>query len=698
MAPRTRKRTPDPEDCVRPTPRHAKASPTRFRSARAPRINAARYRQSTLTQIVPEVSFLSRGSAAEESEDEEQAPRPVKRRRRRIGPSQKTLTQIGWINHIVVPSDDEEQEEEGGDGENEGEEGFGSEVLPSDDDEYDEVVGGEQNEIDDAEDVFYGFSDDGESLQQDKLDGGSIYGANDSPQTPRRPRPREIPSSQTPPVTPLTPLSVLRMRARYNQRSPLKALSTNGDQGLCICKEQERAKMPPPKLPTPVKGRRVRVALDSNVVKLAPTLLSERSHISDSQDLCDEDGFEAASPRGVAIGQETQAMIHQIDAACGPNPSLQNTPLRNGATSEVGSTSPSPSQANRSFNFDEEDGADAAPSAAPAKRSPILGEEFQEKEVRKEECHQEPDIEKKAGDDEEAEEEDDDHDEENHEFPTSSLPTPRAPPPTQATPIYTPTQASHASQPFALQHPSQVSTVAEITQATPPRRRPTPTQREKTCSQRMRRTRRAVGDAECNENTTLRGKRLCSQASTTDDPTQSQTPKAQCRSQQLDRIPESPLGNPNASSHSKSSHALGQRTHSSKPPRRSSPSPSPSPTTLPLHAPSSSIPQPPPPLLTSSPTSPSRSTGYRRANGSDGRQRLELSSDSGGGGGGRINGSGVSGRSVLAFDGKVLSATQMLPESLMNYSLPLPPAGWDAASSWMGEEQEGEQEGEGEEG
>ncbi|KAK7508867.1 uncharacterized protein IWZ02DRAFT_438033 [Phyllosticta citriasiana] len=679
MAPRTRKRTPEPEDWVRPTPRHAKAPPTRFRSARAPRINAARYRQSTLTQIVPEVSFLSRGPAAEESEDEEQAPRPVKRRRRRIGPSQKTLTQIGWINHIVVPSDDEEQEEEGGDGENEGEEGFESEVLPSDDDEYDEVVGGEQNEIDDAEDVFLrAFLTTERAFSKTSL------------MTPRRPRPREIPSSQTPPVSAIDALSVLRKRARYNQRSPLKAPSTNGDQGLC--KEQERAKMPPPKLPTPVQGRRVRVALDSNVVKLAPALLSERSHVSDSQDLSDEDGFEAASLSGVAIGQETQAMIHRIDAACGPNPSLQSTLLRNGATSEVGSRSPSPSQANRSFNFDEEDGADAAPSAAPAKSSPILGEEFQGKEVREEECHQEPDIEKKAGDDEEAEEDDDNYDEEDHGFPASSLLIPRAPPPTQATPTYTPKQASHASQPFALQHPSQVSTVAETTQATPPRRRPTPTQRERARSQKTRRTQRVVGDAECNENATLRGIGMCSQASTTDDPIQSQTPKAQqCRSQQFDRIPESPLGNPNASSHSKTSHASDRQSRSRKPPRRSSPSPCYSPTTSPLHAPSSSFPQPPPALLlTSSPTSPSGSTRNRRTNGSDGRRRLELSSDSSGGGGGRCNGSGVSGRSGLAFDGKVLSATQMLPESLMNYSLPLPPAGWDAASSWTAEEEGGE--------
>ncbi|KAK8152595.1 hypothetical protein IWX90DRAFT_445733 [Phyllosticta citrichinensis] len=663
MAPRTRKRTSDPEDSSCPTPRHSKASPTRSRPARAPRINAARYRQSTLTQIVPEVSFLSRGSAVEESEDEEHAPRPVKRRRRRIGPSQKTLTQIGWINPLVVPSDDEEQEE---DGEGDGEEGFESEVLPSDDDEYDEVVAGEQNENGDTEEVFYGFSDNEENHDGDKLHDANPDGVKDSPQTPRRPRPREIPSSQTPPVTPLTPLSVLRKRALYNGRSPLKVLSTNGNQDN---KSRDRAKMPPPKFSTPVKRRGARVAFDTKVVKVAPTLLSERSHVSDSQDLSDEEGFGAVSPRGVAIGQETQAMIHQIDAACGLDPPGQTTPSKNRVTPEAASESPSTSQASRSFNFDEEDEAGAVPSPAPATKSPILGEDDQEGNIRAED-NQQQDI-------EDGNVEEDDEGDEDEEFPTSSFPTPRAPPPTQATPTHTPTQESRTSQPFALQHPSQVSTVAETTQATPPRA--TPRQREKPPSQKLGRTRRQTVHSSEDVISTFHGTVLPSQASTTDDPIESQTPKAQfqrqSQQQQDDRIPESPL----ARSNSKTNATRNPRPRSRK--TRSSPS----------QTASSSIPRPPPALLlTSSPTSPSLSTSNRHANTENipgTRRRLELYSSGGGGG-----------NAGASFDGKVISATQMLPESLMNYSMPLPPAGWDAssvgwvASSMPDEEEEGDGE------
>ncbi|KAK7534745.1 uncharacterized protein J3D65DRAFT_604217 [Phyllosticta citribraziliensis] len=662
MAPRTRKRNSDPEDSVRPTPRHAKASPTRPRSARAPRSNAARYRQSTLTQIVPEVSFLSRGSAAEESEDEEHAPRPVKRRRRRIGPSQKTLTQIGWINPLVVPSDDEEQEEEG---EGDGEEGFESEVLPSDDDEYDEVVAGEQNENEDTEEVFYGFSDNEENHEGDKLHGANSDGVKDSPQTPRRPRPREIPSSQTPPVTPLTPLSVLRKRGLYNGRSPLKMLSTNGNQDN---KSRDRAKMPPPKFPTPVKRRGVRVAFETNVVKVAPKLLSERSHISDSQDLSDEEGFGVASPRGIAIGQETQAMIHQIDAACGLDSPGQTTPSKNRATPEAASESPSTSQASRSFNFDEDE-AGVVASPAPAKKSPILGEDVQEENTRAGD-NQEQDVE-----DENAEQEDEDE-----EFSTSSFPTPRAPPPTQATPTHTPTQESRTSQPFALQHPSQVSTVAETTQATPARA--TSVQREKSRSQKLGRARHQTARSSEDVKSTSHRTVIPSQASTTDDPIESQTPKAQFqhRSQQRqdDRIPESPLASSNSKTNA--THARNPRPRSRK--TRSSPS----------QAASSSTPRPPPALLlTSSPTSPSLSTSNRHANTENipaTRQRLELYSSGVGGGG----------NAGASFDGKVISATQMLPESLMNYSMPLPPAGWDAssvgwvASSMPDEEDEGEGE------
>ncbi|KAL1388466.1 hypothetical protein HDK64DRAFT_269793 [Phyllosticta capitalensis] len=671
MAPRTRKRSSDPEASVRPTPRRKKASPDRSRSARPSR--SARFRQSTLTQIVPEVSFLSRGSAAEhsEEEDEERERRPTKRRRRRIGPSQKTLTQIGWINPLRVPYNYEDEDDEGeGDGHVE-EMGFESEVLPSDDDEYDQVIAVEENEVEDnAEEGVYGFSDDGEIYQEPEDVNRGPLGivVQDTPHTPRRHRRREIPSSQTPPATPLTPWSVLRKRMKHNERSPLKAVSTNSKE-----ERQDRADMPPPKLNSPLKRRSVRIAAEESTIIRPP--LSERTHVSDSQDLSEPEEEEpnTTSPRGAAIGEETQAMIHRIDAACGPDLQWEKLPSDDGDTPHQQSQSGNSSQANGSFNFDDAEDAGAAPdgdemqvpSPTPARKSPILGgDEDKEVEGEVEEQVEEEvggEVENQVDEEEEEEGEDEDSDD---EFP-SSFPTPRAPPPTQASPLPTQTQ-EHSSQPFALQHPSQVSTVAETTQATPPRPTPRPatrqsrsqrtqtqaqTQTQPTPRQRARSTRTPASKTRATSRA-----RSPSQATPADEPTQSPAHKTlqSQHDRDRDRIPESPI-HP-AAHHASSSATATPASRNGRVRRNAAPAP----------VPSSPLPPPPPHVFSSSPVVASPVRHGEGAGGADGYGYGY------GYGHGYVDGSG-------SID-RVISATQLLPASLMDYSLPRPPVGWDAAS------------------
>ncbi|KAK8210519.1 hypothetical protein IWZ01DRAFT_570884 [Phyllosticta capitalensis] len=688
MAPRTRKRSSDPEASVRPTPRREKPSPDRSRSVRPSR--SARFRQSTLTQIVPEVSFLSRGSAAEhsEEEDEERERRPTKRRRRRIGPSQKTLTQIGWINPLRVPYNYEDEDDEGGGDGHVEEEGFESEVLPSDDDEYDQVIAVEENEVEDnAEEGVYGFSDDGEIYQEpEDVNRGplGIVGVQDTPHTPRRHRRREIPSSQTPPATPLTPWSVLRKRMKHNERSPLKAVSTNSKE-----ERQDRADMPPPKLNSPLKRRSVRIAAEESTIIKQPPLFSERTHVSDSQDLseAEEEEPDMTSPRGAALGEETQAMIHRIDAACGPDLEWEKLPSNDGDTPRRESQSGNSSQANGSFNFDDAEDAGAGPdgdeiqvpSPTPARKSPILGGD-EDKQVEEEGGEE---VENQVDEEEEEEEEGEDEDSDD-EFP-SSFPTPRAPPPTQASPPPTQPQ-EHSSQPFALQHPSQVSTVAETTQATPPRATPKPptrpsrsqrtqtqTQTQPTPRQRARSTRTPASKPR----PTSRA-RSPSQATRADEPTQS---PAQRRLYDRDRIPESPI---RPAAHHASSFATATPSSRNGRLRRSQHRDA-----ALVPAPSSPLQPCPPHVFSSSPVV--ASSPVRHGEGAGGAA---------GYGYGHGYGCGYGDGSGSGSIDRVISATQLLPASLMDYSLPRPPAGWDAASevgwvrSSMPEEVEDEDDGE----
>lgn len=345
-------------------------------------------RQITLTQYERGTPFAP--PAIGDSEDEFDEPRPKKRSRRSTLPpkteSQNTLTQIGWIS-TIPPSDSEENEN-------------GSEA--SDPEEPDKTTS-DQDSLDGSdarghtaglasdEEEFNGFSDeegigqenvefDGSESRQEtprvheemnthKISGerpeaGSQSGSGQHqgrpglgqqpPHTPRKVRILEVPSSQSPPVTPLSAIHTHERRRLL--RSPLHPLSAN----------------PQSLLDSPSKTPRVASTSIRQSAKKAVTFKDQlpsstnkrrlhspaSSEIADSEDdynTEDDDNEDVANAvAGIDIGQETQAYIRRIDFNCASAlPTAEPDPEKESTQDDDGSPPPD-SSANRSFNFDEE--------------------------------------------------------------------------------------------------------------------------------------------------------------------------------------------------------------------------------------------------------------------------------------------------------------------------------------------------------
>lgn len=348
-------------------------------SHRRRRVNTATKRkQITLTQFERGPPFDGTTIGDSQDENEDSPPRKKSKTRRSKLPgkteSQNTLTQIGWLS-TIPPSDSEEDEEL-------------NETSPSHDDDE----GSEET------DEFYGFSDgdeiapgngsmDEEMEQHVKREGdvhvqtrpqltpatsqpdqSPVRTSQEPPQTPKRIRQLEIPSSQSPLIT---PLSAIHTHERMNlRRSPLQPLSAN-PQSLLDTPSRSRKIKDLMTSPRP-RSTRKRVAIKEQPFSSAsrPTP-QHHSHIpgsievDDSEHEDDEDVAEAVA--GIDIGQETQAYIRRIDFVYA---SAQGTaePGPSGDTDDEGDDSGLPqSSAHRSFNFDEEllQGPRSQPESSP---------------------------------------------------------------------------------------------------------------------------------------------------------------------------------------------------------------------------------------------------------------------------------------------------------------------------------------------
>lgn len=389
MPPRVRK-SPAADDTVyhpgRPAPRQKHLTAPRRRIVSQPLLRAGgRRRQITLTQIERGASFD--GVTIGDSEDEFEEPRPKKRARRISSlpgktESQNTLTQIGWIS-TIPPSDSEEDEETSeassqDDDDESGEEDESkirpareSRAIPPSDDEFegfsdgDAINPGEDEELEPvtAEKPIHKNEVAHMSKVRDtrKVDSSSSSPntSKRQPQTPRKVRRQEIPSSQSPPVT---PLSAIRTHERRRLlRSPLQPLSANPQSQLDTPSRSRKSAASPGN-----RSTRKKVGFLEQLTSSIPE--PQRPGSSVIEDSEDEDEGEGEGEddeeeqedvtevvAGIDIGQETQAYIRRIDFNCdSTRATAEPDPAEEATGDEEGEPEPPPSSVNRSFNFDED--------------------------------------------------------------------------------------------------------------------------------------------------------------------------------------------------------------------------------------------------------------------------------------------------------------------------------------------------------
>ncbi|KAF2091951.1 hypothetical protein K490DRAFT_61398 [Saccharata proteae CBS 121410] len=199
-------------------------------------------KQTTLTQLPDFFTELPLCSGRGSGVDEEESPRPTKRRRiSRRERNQQTLTQLGHVQ-FILPSDEEESEntEEGSadDDENLYSSSERRNEEAAEEDYEDQVCRVKQEE---SEEGFVGSPEmpgvDEESTSELLHDQTGTVGhlssetshsprptqtTRETPQTPRRTRVPEVPSSQSPPESPL-----LTQPRSQRFRSPLRLRDAN---------------------------------------------------------------------------------------------------------------------------------------------------------------------------------------------------------------------------------------------------------------------------------------------------------------------------------------------------------------------------------------------------------------------------------------------------------------------------------------
>ncbi|OJD33956.1 uncharacterized protein BKCO1_26000105 [Diplodia corticola] len=356
-------------------------------------------RQTTLTQYERGIPFAA--CTIEDSEDEFDEPRPKKRSRRSTLPgkteSQNTLTQIGWIS-TIPPSDSEENEgsseasgaEELGDNSPSDVGDDGGVAGPASDEEFNGFSDGEGIAPTDAEadghktkQKTQGICEETsthetpwERAQPEPRPGSDIPGKGQQlPHTPRKVRLLEVPSSQSPPVTPLSAIHTHERRRLL--RSPLRSLSTNPQSLLDS----------PSRTPKPIAGsirrstRKVvafKDQLSSSVSKHHPHS-PVSSGVADSEDDFndeeEEDGNEemADAVAGIDIGQETQAYIRRIDFNCISARATGEPESSQDSAQEDRHSPPKHGSTNRFLHFEER--APQHPQAPPRQPAPASSQE-----------------------------------------------------------------------------------------------------------------------------------------------------------------------------------------------------------------------------------------------------------------------------------------------------------------------------------
>ncbi|KAH7057028.1 hypothetical protein B0J12DRAFT_737850 [Macrophomina phaseolina] len=385
-------------------PGHPASRQKHFRAPRRrvvsqPPLSTGRQRkQITLTQI--ERGTPLHGATIQDSEDEFEEPRPKKRARRITAlpgktESQNTLTQIGWVSTIPPSDSDEDEDKSEASGQDDDEEVDAAESSRSNDardEEAERESSRRSSAIPVSDDEFEGFSDGEdirpvveEEIEDAALDhpvhgAGEMHGSKDQgirtlnkpsadsrepeeqPRTPRKVRRQEVPSSQSPPVTPLSAIHTHERRRLL--RSPLQPLSANPHSVLDTPSR--------PKKSTPLSRNRSvrrRVAFQEQPTSSGPAMQSRcrgPSVIGDSEDEGEtEDGEEdnvAEAVAGIDIGQETQAYIRRINFNCTsarataePNAAAPAEIAENNEDEEgeQGEEFLLERSANRSSNFDE---------------------------------------------------------------------------------------------------------------------------------------------------------------------------------------------------------------------------------------------------------------------------------------------------------------------------------------------------------
>ncbi|KAF2139366.1 uncharacterized protein K452DRAFT_310794 [Aplosporella prunicola CBS 121167] len=319
---------------IAPPPPQQRVSPPRRRKAtRRTSPPPTLTRQQTLTQLDGGVSFLELPGSEEDTEWAESRSR--KRRRRTQATNAKrqpTLTQIGYVS-TIPPSDDEGMDEHmaerSSDEENEGDVSTTAESEASLDEDATDVRSNTSDKQGRATVQRYTRRITLKDIQEEVAENSFEEPMNKIPQTPQKIRKLEIPSSQSPAIT---PLSSIRTQRSFDMRSPSQHRSTRRpslpDSPSRSRKGNNLHNNPSNNWSHDIHARDA-LEVSSSIAKTNVKIQRNKSFIQDSLDGSDYDPSETEDEDtsfpghgGIDIGQETQAVIHKIDLACGAQHSV----------------------------------------------------------------------------------------------------------------------------------------------------------------------------------------------------------------------------------------------------------------------------------------------------------------------------------------------------------------------------------------